>query len=347
MASPMLPTLAGGATGTGVWTDINSLAGLAARAEANGKTALPAVARQFEAVFIEMLIHSMRQADFGGGVFDSQALQQWRGIFDQQIALSLANDGSGIGIATMLERQLGRGTTSLKPGPPTTLTAQERSARTVDGATPTSAAQGLSSVLGTISGQAGRGLEAVERWAQGAARSIRGAPFAGPDDFVRRLVPYARKAAHALGVSVRAVLAQAALETDWGQHLPQCADGLSSHNLFGIKAGADWAGPAATASTLEYVGGQAVRTEAVFRVYSSPAQSFADYARMLLGNPRYAAAVGQGNDVAAFASALTNAGYATDPAYAAKLTAVATGPEMTRALDLVKNSTGRPIPSLP
>ncbi|HEU0276356.1 MAG TPA: flagellar assembly peptidoglycan hydrolase FlgJ [Rhodanobacteraceae bacterium] len=344
MAGLPLPTVAGGATGTGVWTDINSLAGLKAKAEANGSAALPAVAKQFEAVFVEMLIHSMRQANFGGGIFDSQEMQQWQGIFDQQIALSLANDGSGIGIATMLERQLGRSGTGAKPGAATALTAQERATRTVDGTAPMPIAQAPVALLGGIASRAERGIEAMERWARGAAQAVGGTTFAGPDDFVRRLAPYAEKAAQALGVSVRAVLAQAALETDWGRHLPERADGQSSHNLFGIKAGPGWTGPAATASTLEYVNGQAVRIAAAFRAYAGPAQAFVDYVKTLAGNPRYAAALGNGGDVAAFAGALTRAGYATDPAYAGKLTALAGSAEMTHALELVKNSADRPIP---
>lgn len=343
MAGLPLPTLAGGATGTGVWTDINSLAGLKATAEANAKAALPAVAKQFESIFIDMLIHSMRQANFGGGVFDSQEMQQWQGVFDQQVALSLANDGAGLGIATMLERQLGGNRAAGKPGAAIALTARERAARTVAGAERMPAAQAPVTLMGGIARRAERGLEAMERWAHGATQGLRGATFAGPDDFVRRLAPYAEKAAQALGVSVRAVLAQAALETDWGRHLPELPDGQSSHNLFGIKAGGGWTGPAALASTLEYVRGQAVRTEAAFRAYAGPAQAFVDYVKMLAGNPRYAASLNTGDDVAAFARALGHAGYATDPAYAGKLTAIATGAEMTRALALVKNSSGRPM----
>ena len=131
---------------------------------------------------------------------------------------------------------------------------------------------------------------------------------------------------------IRALLAQAALETGWGKHLPQRHDGSSSFNLFGIKAGGGWDGDKVSVPTLEYEGGVAVRRRDNFRAYDNPAQAFADYARMLTDNPRYAHALGQGENVAGFAHALSRGGYATDPGYAAKLTAIANSPQMREAL---------------
>ncbi|NUO74150.1 MAG: flagellar assembly peptidoglycan hydrolase FlgJ, partial [Frateuria sp.] len=153
-----------------------------------------------------------------------------------------------------------------------------------------------------------------------------------PAGFVRAMAPHAAAAAERLGVSVRALLAQAALETGWGKHLPQRHDGSSSFNLFGIKAGGGWDGDKVSVPTLEYEGGVAVRRRDNFRAYDNPAQAFADYARMLTDNPRYAHALGQGENVAGFAHALSRGGYATDPGYAAKLTAIANSPQMREAL---------------
>jgi flagellar protein FlgJ len=157
-------------------------------------------------------------------------------------------------------------------------------------------------------------------------------PGGDPVSFVRALAPHAQAAAEKLGVSVRALLAQAALETGWGKHLPSRGDGSSSFNLFGIKAGGNWQGDKVSVPTLEYEGGVAVRRRDNFRAYQDPSQSFADYARLLTDNPRYAQALGQGENIAGFAHALSRGGYATDPSYASKLTAIANSPQMREAL---------------
>ena len=114
--------------------------------------------------------------------------------------------------------------------------------------------------------------------------------------------------------------------------MPHRHDGSSSFNLFGIKAGGGWDGAKVSVPTLEYEGGVAVRKRDNFRAYDNPGQAFADYAQMLSGNPRYARALGQGENVAGFAHALSRGGYATDPSYAAKLTAIANSPQMREAL---------------
>ena len=141
--------------------------------------------------------------------------------------------------------------------------------------------------------------------------------------FAQALWPDAQQAARQLGVNPVTLLAQAALETNWGRDVPQGDSGGTSNNLFGIKAGSSWGGPAVANSTQEYMGGAPTTVKAQFRSYGSASQCFQDYVDLLKGNPRYAAALGTGNDVQAFGSALQQGGYATDPAYAGKLTAVA------------------------
>src|SRR5690606_15128319 len=142
--------------------------------------------------------------------------------------------------------------------------------------------------------------------------------------------PQAQKAAAELGVPARALVAQAALETGWGRRLAGRKD-QSSMNLFGIKATGGWNGARVNSRTHEFVGGKRVDERADFRAYGSVAESFADYTR-LIGRDRYAAARGTGSDVHRFASALQKAGYATDPSYAAKITAIANGATLSRAL---------------
>jgi flagellar protein FlgJ len=280
-----------------VWTNVQGLGQLRRLAHQNRQAALPVVARQFEAVFTQMLIKSMRDASVEGGLFDSPQMQQWRGVFDHQIALSLAGDGKGLGIAAMLVRQLGGAATAGKQAPTTPMAMVSPPARSVHEPPPAAvpaAAEGARNAGGIVD----RVTQLVEHVGTAALHAASNIVFAGPDDFVQKLAPYARKVARELGVNVRAVLAQAALETGWGQHVPTLPDGRSSHNLFGIKAGRAWAGTPVAASTVEYQGGVAKQVDADFRTYPDPARSFADYARLLTTNPRYASALGRGDNIA-------------------------------------------------
>lgn len=295
------------------WTDLSGFSALRQSAQSDAKAALPVVAKQFESIFTQMVLKSMRDASFGDSLMDSQATDSWQGLADQQLAVTLSSRGNGLGIAAMLVRQLGG----------------KVDAGSVDTANATPAA------TDNWQQRLGSAVTAVGKVAASLAPG-------NPVDFVTRLAPYAAEAAQRLGVSVRAVLSQAALETQWGKHMPAHADGSSSNNLFGIKAGSSWDGQKVRIGTLEFEGGAAVRKHAQFRAYDSPAQSFNDYARLVGDNPRYAGAVGTGDDVAAFARGLIRGGYATDPDYVSKITAVANSPAMRQALDALKQSVGMP-----
>jgi flagellar protein FlgJ len=157
-----------------------------------------------------------------------------------------------------------------------------------------------------------------------AAPEEEGASTSGEQQaFLQSIAPWAKEAADKLGVAPELVQAHAALESGWGQRPIRNVDGASSHNLFGIKAGAKWEGATSETATTEYVGGAAVKTSAKFRAYPDGAAAFRDYAQMLLDNPRYKGAIGAGSDAHAFAQGLARGGYATDPAYAAKLARLA------------------------
>jgi flagellar protein FlgJ len=142
--------------------------------------------------------------------------------------------------------------------------------------------------------------------------------------FLESIAPWAQQAAQQLGVAPELVSAHAALESGWGQRPLKNGGGESSHNLFGIKAGGDWRGAVNESATTEYLGGAAIKTRERFRSYPDAGAAFNDYARMLIDNPRYKAALGVGSDARAFAQGLAKGGYATDPAYAAKLERLAT-----------------------
>lgn len=158
-----------------------------------------------------------------------------------------------------------------------------------------------------------------------------------PEGFVAGIWGHAQSAAKELGVDARALVAQAALETGWGKRQIKHADGSTSHNLFGIKA-TGWKGQSAVAGTHEYVDGVRRNETASFRAYSTPAESFADYVRLLKTSPRYQQALQAGTDVQGFARGLQRAGYATDPRYAAKIAAIAGGPTIERAVAAVTDA---------
>jgi len=159
------------------------------------------------------------------------------------------------------------------------------------------------------------------------------------EQFISELLPHANEAARELGVDPRALIAQAALETGWGRSQP----GGDSHNLFGIKAGANWNGASVQANTQEFDSGVASRVDASFRAYGSPRESVEDYVRLIRDNPRYASAMNTGSDVQAFANALQRGGYATDPDYARKLAAVAAEVGQRIAANPFKSDSAAPI----
>lgn len=255
------------------------------------KQSVREAATQFEAVFMNMLMKSMRDAGQKDGALESDTTRTYTGMFDQQLAQKISQ--RGIGLADMIVKQLER--------------------RTVDpqslGATPRrDAAATLSQ------------LRSATAAATAAATEGAPAPGAAAREFVRARWNDAQAAALQTGVPPQFILGQAALESGWGRRDIKMADGSTSHNLFGIKATGGWKGATVEATTTEYVGGVARKVVEKFRAYGSHAESFADHARLLTANPRYAASLKSGADAAKFAQSLQQAGYATDPLYASKLT---------------------------
>jgi flagellar protein FlgJ len=177
--------------------------------------------------------------------------------------------------------------------------------------------------------------------AANAART--GSTIAGPEAFVRALHAPASDAGRALGVAPEALLAQAALETGWGRHVPAGPDGRPSYNLFGIKADARWHGARVAVPTVEYRDGVAERSHETFRAYGSYEESFRDYVRFVQDNPRYRAALAARADSGDYLAGLAQAGYATDPAYAAKLERVLSGDALRGALAALKSGDARPL----
>ena len=314
---------------TSFYADFSGLAALKRDAAKEDPQALRAAAKQFEALFTQMMLKSMRAASFGDSMFESKDTEFYRDMYDQQLAVQMSK-GKGTGLADMLVRQLTR-TGLVKPG------AVDRLPLTLDGqsaAGTTQVAQSTELLPSTVNRQrstASDAQSASDAW-----------PPATPSDFVRQLWRHAEAAGRELGVDPTTLIAHAALETGWGKKIPQSADGQCSFNLFGIKAGSQWSGASVGVTTLEYENGVANKRVERFRAYDSPADCLKDYAALIKQNGRYADALGTGADAAAFATALQQGGYATDPNYAAKLTSVAN--RLSSSLDSVlKQASSMPI----
>ena len=295
-----------------------NLAALKQAAAKNSPQALKAAARQFESLFVSMVLKSMRKANFKDPLFGSSQGNLYQDMYDDQIAAEISK-GKGLGLADMLVQQLRREQPAAAGSTGTAARAPEQGE--------TGTAAGIpAATAGTSS--APPPANAAPPAAAASATPVSAsqpacATTAEQAGFARALWPDAQQAARQLGVSPVTLLAQAALETNWGRSVPQASGGGTSHNLFGIKATAGWSGPAVANSTQEYSGGLPTTVTAQFRAYGSASRCFQDYVSVLRGNPRYAAALGTGGDVQAFGSALQQGGYATDPAYARKLSAVA------------------------
>ncbi|ANF87494.1 flagellar assembly peptidoglycan hydrolase FlgJ [Pseudomonas sp. M5A4_2d] len=147
--------------------------------------------------------------------------------------------------------------------------------------------------------------------------------FSSQDEFVATMLPMAKAAAARIGIDPKYLVAQAALETGWGKSVMRAEDGSSSHNLFGIKAGQSWQGAQARAITSEFRDGAMVKETAHFRSYNSYQDSFHDLVTLLQSNDRYKEVVKSADNPEQFVRELQKAGYATDPAYASKISQIA------------------------
>jgi peptidoglycan hydrolase FlgJ len=308
------------AESTGLSADAQALKGLRGTAARDPKVAIKEAAKQFESLFMQELMKSMRKATQSSGLMDNAGTQMGTDMLDDQFALKMSGLPGGLGsvIERQLQRQMGgslKTPPSAAPTPPAPV-----------------AVSGFDKARTPSSNASNASLTVQERQL----------------DFVQRNTASARAAEAQTGIPASFMVAQAAHESGWGRRDIRNADGSSSNNLFGIKAGANWKGPVAEVVTTEYVDGKAQKVVAKFRAYESTDASFRDYAKLMKDSPRYAGVVAgvapretegiqlaahnpsfkfSGADTSAanatkFAQGLQRAGYATDPAYADKLTRV-------------------------
>lgn len=271
--------------------DTQSLEQLRAQAKNSPDHALKAAAQQFESVFLNMMLKSMREATPQDGMFDSEQTRMFTGMLDQQLAQSMSS--RGVGLADIMVKQLSR-SMGVQPS--------------AGGGSEKPAAPSLEMPAAV----SGKPVSLVPSAYNGSTQQ----------DFVNRMLPHAVEASRNTGVPPQLMLGQAALESGWGRREIRMADGSNSYNLFGIKANAGWNGKVAEVMTTEYRNGVAHKQVEKFRAYSSYAEAFQDYANLIGNNPRYAEVLKQGGDAAGMAQAIQKAGYATDPKYADKLARV-------------------------
>lgn len=259
----------------------DDLSALRTRAASDPKAVIKAAAKQFEAMFMQQLMKSMRESSMATGMLDNAGTQMGTEMLDTQFANKMTGLPGGLGdvIARQLERQM--------------------SGTLPNAAVPAAGAANAPARSDTLS--------KVKPSQQ---------------EFLRMHDAAARAAEAQTGIPATFMVAQAAHESGWGKREIRHTDGSSAHNLFGIKAGAGWKGPVAQVTTTEVIDGQPRKVVAKFRAYASYEESFRDYAQMMKDSPRYAKVVAAGSDAQGFAQGLQRAGYATDPAYADKLTRV-------------------------
>lgn len=310
-----------------VYTDFKGLAQLRAQARSHSPQALKEVALQFESIFIQMALKSMRSATQESGLLDNNRSRLYRDLYDQQLAVELGKR-SKLGLADMLAQQLAGRKVASDQQPGKTLADYRKEA------VPSVRRDKTESRSGKA-GDAGRLVSQTLHSSTEAAMAGRGRNgFDSPEAFVQSLWPHAKAAAAELGVDPKLLLAQAALESGWGKTMVRGANGRESHNLFGIKADRSWEGQSLATQTLEYESGWPVKRRAAFRAYESYADSFRDYVRFLKSNPRYVKALENIDNPARFMDCLQEAGYATDPNYARKVMAIYKGHSAFEALNL-------------
>ncbi|WNY87756.1 flagellar assembly peptidoglycan hydrolase FlgJ [Leclercia adecarboxylata] len=281
--------------------DTQSLNELKSKAGKDPAGNIRPVARQVEGMFVQMMLKSMREALPKDGIFSSDSTRLYTSMYDQQIAQQMTA-GKGLGLADVIVKQMAA----------------------AQGMPPEEAPQQVPMKfdLERVTSYQNQALTQMVRKAVPKVPESNDEPLTGDSkDFLAQLSLPARLASQQSGVPHHLILAQAALESGWGQRQIRRENGEPSFNIFGVKASGSWKGPTTEITTTEYENGEAKKIKAKFRVYSSYLEALSDYVGLLSRNPRYAA-VTQAATAEQGAQALQNAGYATDPQYARKLTSM-------------------------
>ncbi|ELW9450834.1 flagellar assembly peptidoglycan hydrolase FlgJ [Burkholderia cenocepacia] len=302
--------------------DVQGFDALRAQAKQSPQAGAKAVAGQFDAMFTQMMLKSMRDASPDGGLFDSHTSKMYTSMLDQQLAQQMSTRGIGVADALMkqLLRNAGAGAGS------DTAADVGMGAGGLGTAGNEGSLAAMNAMAKAYANAANNGgLAGARGYSAGSALTppVKGASgVQDADAFVDRLAAPAQAASATTGIPARFIVGQAALESGWGKREIRAADGSTSYNVFGIKANKGWTGRTVSALTTEYVNGTPRRVVAKFRAYDSYEHAMTDYANLLKNNPRYAGVLSASRSVEGFAHGMQKAGYATDPNYAKKLISI-------------------------
>jgi len=289
-------------------SDFKGLHDLKIQAQDDAKKALPAVAKQFEAIFLQSMLKTMRMGQHfldESSPFRGKHQETFQTMLDGQYASNIS-EGRGIGLATMLAKQLEGSVGTTEKKPLLSMTSANHISMPMK---PSPLA-----ITPEVSAKPPETSQSM-------------------DDFVKSIWPYARQAANLLGLDPKILVAQAALETGWGQFIAKDVDGSSSNNLFNIKSTSGSENSSIKVKTTEFVADTPIKMTASFKKYPTVGHSFKDYVSLIKGNNRYEEAVANAQDPQQYIKALSEAGYATDPNYANKIMSIYNGTELQQSLD--------------
>jgi flagellar protein FlgJ len=286
-------------------SDFSALADLKAKAATDAKGAAPEVARQFEGIFIQSMLKSMRMGQHfldDSSPFRGKNRETFEDMLDAQYASNIAGS-RGIGVAAMLTRHLESVNNTQPPATNATPTVMPIASSSMQYITPT---------------------QSISTDTNKPATTI--------DDFVQSIWPKAKEAASLIGLDPKILMAQAALETGWGKFITKDAEGNSSNNLFNIKTGANSDYESVNVKTTEYIADTPIKMNASFRKYSSIEQGFEDYISLIQRDGRYQGALASAANPESYVRELHKAGYATDPEYSTKILSIYRGDELNQAI---------------
>ncbi len=306
------------------------------------------VSQQFEALFLQMVLKSMRDSVQKDDLFGSDGgTDQYVSMFDQQLAYNISKTNKGIGFASKIEEQIMRYINTKNNLEEAFQTSEQTKFNPMPEFNPKMRIQSSdNSLKGLIEEAKQKNLaqnnnisdleetkpknivqEMIEEVKQNKIvqnSTISENVDVKPKNFVQEILKESLKTAQNLGIKPEFVLGHAALESGWGKSIPKFENGESSYNIFSVKANKNWTGKTIDVTTTEYVDGKPIKVVEKFKAYASYKEAFNDYENLLKSSPRYKNVVNAENSQE-FASGLQKAGYATDPKYTEKLNQVING----------------------
>lgn len=302
-----------------LYTNFSQYAEMRRQAHEQSDESVTTVAKQFESLFIQMMLKTMRDSVPEGGLFGNDTTRMYQDMFDKQLSLNIAS-GKGIGLAAVIARQLGQ-----QKGEASQIQSSQSSVENYwHKAMPAPAEITPNQQMGASDNP----HHHANDWDSG-------------DTFVRTIWPHAVRAADKLGVEPEVLVAQSALETGWGEHVRRTVDGSNSYSLFGIKADHRWQGDQVSVSTLEFRDGTMQREKSQFRAYDCVAEAFEDYVEFIQSSPRYESALEKADK--SYVESLQEAGYATDPDYADKIERIKNSELLNKRLSGLKKHSDSPL----